>query len=181
VNRLSAKIFFEEDSTFDSAAFVVLFHRIIQDDLLPDEKLIDVVSYRHVHQGPWVQLVCTEGQYVLDGRDGRPGLKYIARDHQVGINEAIKKIAALALIAERELGVRFRTDEAELELFERRKYPNSRDGYLRATASIAAEIGAVFDHAELSWAGAADLLGVMRLGLHTERRSTLGEMIGKVA
>lgn len=181
MNRLSIKMFFEEGTPIDSGAFLLLFHRMIQKELLPNEQPIDVVSYRHVPHGPWVVMICTEGQYVLDGQGGRPGLKYISRGSSLELGAAMIKLARAAIIVERELKVRFRTDEVELELLDRRRFPNTREGFAIATGVLATPIGELFEQGELSWSGAADLLGPMKIGLHTERRSTLAVLCTRAA
>src|SRR5262249_14189071 len=141
---------------------VLLFHRIIQDDLLPEETPIDVVSYRHVHKGPWVILLCTDGLYVFDGSGGRPGLKYISRA-SADLQLVIDRVTAMAAVIERELKLVFLHDEVELELPDRRTYPNTREGFALATSHLAKQLGEVFDDAEIAWSGAADLLGPMRI------------------
>ena len=55
-----------------------MFHDWIQNQRL-DELLIDVVDYRHVHDGPGVILIAHDAHYAFDTSEGRLGLLYSRR------------------------------------------------------------------------------------------------------
>jgi hypothetical protein len=71
--RLELKLFVESRAP-DQREIVPVFHGWIRDRLLPDELLIDVADYSHVHHGPGVILVGHRAIYGIDQSEGRPGL-----------------------------------------------------------------------------------------------------------
>ena len=67
--RISVKLFAASaDSTKHDSVdhWVRLFHRFIQDSLIPNTLLIDVHDYRHLHHGPGVMLVAHEAHYRME-------------------------------------------------------------------------------------------------------------------
>ena len=76
--KVDLKLFLQEASRVDSEEFIPVFHNWIQDQRL-DELLIDVVDYRHVHDGPGVILIAHDAHYAIDTSEGRLGLLYSRR------------------------------------------------------------------------------------------------------
>ncbi len=134
--RLSVKYFVQGDFTFDLAALVPIFQRWIQQHAV-EGLLIDVVDYKHVHQGPGVILIGHEGDYSFDLRDGRPGLLYTRkRALQGALADDLRLALRLAAEAGRKLeaepslsGVRFNYDEAEIRLLDRLNAPNTPETF----------------------------------------------------
>ncbi|NOX62182.1 MAG: hypothetical protein GXP42_09610 [Chloroflexi bacterium] len=142
-HHMSAKLFIKPPFC-EPAEFIPLFHRWIQEQPVRG-LLIDVADYRHVHHGPGVILAGFEGDYALDFRDGRVGLRYSRKRRgwrdETGqtdserlrsrLERVLKHLfqAATALEAEQTLSqpVRFRTDEIELTFLDRLQTPNTRE------------------------------------------------------
>ena len=112
----------------DHALLIPIFHKWIQERRI-DQLLLDVVDYRHVHEGPGVMLVAHQGHYSLDGGGGVLGLRYAAKHDEPGppvakITEALRRalFAAATLEGEPSLapGLRFDTSTIEIEVSDRR-------------------------------------------------------------
>jgi hypothetical protein len=137
------KLFFAEGGTpIALEDFVPIFHGWIRERRI-DDVLIDVADYAHVADGPGVLLVCHEGQYVIDGRDARPGLSYARKRGDAGADLVVRATTPLvrALRAARLLAhdpalasrLSFRTDEIEVRVIDRLHGPND-DATLDAMA-----------------------------------------------
>jgi hypothetical protein len=167
MNLLSAKMFLSRP--LDSTEVLSFFHRLLKDDIMPEAEPLDVIGYRHIENGPWVQLICTKGQYVFDGRDGRPGVKFIARE-ELDIARVTVRLLELVALLEYELGAKFKSDELELELYDRREFPNNREVFLVLRDQLEQPGILLFDGSEVTWRSAADLRGPMRLGLQATQK-----------
>src|SRR5277367_4077357 len=73
--KISIKLFAERDELGHSD-IVPVFHRWIQNNLLPDHLLIDVADYAHVPAGPGTVLVSSQANLYTDRGDNRLGLLY---------------------------------------------------------------------------------------------------------
>ena len=142
---ISAKLFITPPFC-DPAEFIPLFHRWIQTQPVTG-LLIDVADYRHVHHGPGVILAGFEGDYALDFRDGRVGLRYSRKrrgwsgetgeSDRVKLRNRLERVlghlfqAAVVLEAEQTLSqpVRFRTDEIEITFMDRLHTPNTAETF----------------------------------------------------
>lgn len=76
--KVEVKLFLQEPAEVDLEDVIPVFHDWIQHQRL-DELLIDVVDYRHVHNGPGVMLIAHDAHYAMDRTDGRLGLLYSRR------------------------------------------------------------------------------------------------------
>ena len=76
--KVDVKLFLQDASQVDLEDVIPVFHDWIQQQRL-DELLIDVVDYRHVHNGPGVMLIAHDAHYAIDVADGRMGLLYSRR------------------------------------------------------------------------------------------------------
>lgn len=128
--RLTVKLYAEPPAEVQPAELVGVFHRWIQDDVLPDHLPIDVADYSHVHRGPGVLLACHAGTFAFDDTDGRPGLRYRRRRPAYGeapLPDALRSLAhaAAALQAEPALRDRLRLldDELLLQIDDRLRGP----------------------------------------------------------
>ena len=131
--KVDLKLFLQDASQIDLEAFIPVFHDWIQHQRL-NELLIDVVDYRHVHNGPGVMLIAHDAHYAIDMADGRMGLLYSRRRETHLVRNAIQSVTerlqsvlqcALAacqlLEAEPSLQgrLRFRSDELLLRVNDR--------------------------------------------------------------
>jgi hypothetical protein len=123
LQHVNVKLFVKDAEEIDLAALVPVFHRWIQNQAR-GELLLDVADYRHVPSGPGVVLIGHYGNYSLDNRDGRLGVRYNRRAGLEGSNQdrlAQATQAALAacyrLEAEPSLEGRIQFNGRELEVF----------------------------------------------------------------
>lgn len=131
--KYDLKLFLQDDSRVEPEDFIPVFHDWIQSQRL-DELLIDVVDYRHVHEGPGVMLIAHDAHYAIDTADGRMGLLYSRRRETHPTRDAIQNLterlhsvlrcafrAGLALENEPSLAgrLKFRSDELLLRINDR--------------------------------------------------------------
>lgn len=131
--KIDLKLFLQDASQVDLEDVIPVFHDWIQHQRL-DELLIDVVDYRHVHNGPGVMLIAHDAQYAMDMTDGRMGLLYSrrrethpARNAIHSVTERLQSVVQCALAACRILEtepslqgrVKFRGDELLLRVNDR--------------------------------------------------------------
>ena len=62
--KVDLKLFLQDASRVDQEEFIPVFHDWIQNP--SGELLIDVVDYRHVHDGPGVILIAHDAHYAID-------------------------------------------------------------------------------------------------------------------
>jgi hypothetical protein len=131
--KIAIKLFAAEDC-FEPSEFVPVFHRWIQQQVLPDHMLIDVADYAHVPEGPGTVLVCSEANLSTDRGGQRLGLFYFRKLPLDGtfpdrvrhvLKSALK--AAQLLEAEPLLGgrLKFVTDEFIVRINDRLLAPNT--------------------------------------------------------
>ena len=131
--KVDLKLFLQEPANVELGDVIPVFHDWIQHGRL-DELLIDVVDYRHVHNGPGVMLIAHDAHYAMDMADGRMGLLYSrrrethpSRNAIQSVTERLRSVLQCALAAcrllEAELTlqgrVRFRGDEMLLRVNDR--------------------------------------------------------------
>ena len=131
--KVDLKLFLQDASEIDLEDFIPVFHDWIQHQRL-DELLIDVVDYRHVHNGPGVMLIAHDAHYAIDMGDGRMGLLYSrrrethpARNAIQSATERLQSVLQCALAACRLLEtepslqgrLKFRSDELLLRVNDR--------------------------------------------------------------
>ena len=141
--KYDLKWFFDDASGIDLEAFIPIFHRWIQNQRL-DELLIDVVDYRHVHNGPGVILVAHDAHYAIDAGGGQLGLLYSRRREthpsRARIDDAHERLASVfqsALTACQRLEaetvfegrLRFRADRLSLRVNDRLYAPNTQEAF----------------------------------------------------
>ena len=90
--KYDLKLFLQDSSQVNLEDFIPVFHDWIQNQRL-DELLIDVVDYRHVHDGPAVMLIAHDAHYAIDVADGRMGLLYSRRRETHPSRNAIQSVA----------------------------------------------------------------------------------------
>ena len=132
--EVSVKLFVDDHSVVRPQELVAVFHRWIKDGTLEDELMIDVAIYEHVPKGPGIVLVCDHAHYYFDVRDGRWGIRYRGRRVSQATGEeavtrafaqAFKAAALLESDPALEGRYRFRTDQVEFGIYDRRLAPSS--------------------------------------------------------
>ena len=131
--KVDLKLFLQEPAEVEMEDFIPVFHDWIQHQRL-DELLIDVVDYRHVHDGPGVMLIAHDAHYAMDMADGRIGLLYSrrrethpARNAIQSVTERLQSVLQCALAACQRLEtepalqgrLKFRGDELLLRINDR--------------------------------------------------------------
>ena len=131
--KIDLKVFLQDPAAVEPEDFIPVFHDWIQHQRL-DELLIDVVDYRHVHDGPGVMLIAHDAHYAMDMADGRIGLLYSrrrethpARNAIQSVTERLQSVLQCALAACRLLEaepalqgrLKFRGDELLLRINDR--------------------------------------------------------------
>ncbi len=97
--RIRVKLYAEDASETEPAAFVALFHNFIRESRLPG-LWIDVVDYGHVPRGPGALLVGHEADLSWDTLDGRPGLSFTRkRGEAKSLEAALRQTLESALRA----------------------------------------------------------------------------------
>ncbi len=143
--QLELKFFAEEDRMPPPSELVAVFHRWIQVRRLPDELLIDVADYSHVHHGPGVVLVGHETFYAIDQAEGRPGLlcrprRFASREGPSRLRELFRRALRVRVLLQEEPtvggGFRFRNDEMRLRIHDRRDAPNRKATYEAVEAEL---------------------------------------------
>ena len=89
--KVDLKLFLQEPANVELGDVIPVFHDWIQHGRL-DELLIDVVDYRHVHNGPGVMLIAHDAHYAMDMADGRMGLLYSRRRETHPARNAIQSM-----------------------------------------------------------------------------------------
>ena len=89
--KYDLKLFLQDASQVNLEDFIPVFHDWIQHQRL-DELLIDVVDYRHVHDGPAVMLIAHDAHYAIDMAGGRMGLLYSRRRETQPSRKAIQSV-----------------------------------------------------------------------------------------
>lgn len=135
--RVGIKFFAEESAPVGLDEFIPVFHRWVQEQVLPDV-LIDVADYSHVHAGPGMLLIAHEGNYGYDETGNRRGLIYYSKRKIDGnLSNLLNRVCGHALQACRlieqavELKNRITFPCSELTVFsnDRLVAPNTDESY----------------------------------------------------
>ena len=129
--RINAKLFAQIPTTVELQQLIPIFQRWIRNSLL-NGVLIDVIDYKHVHNGPGIILIGHEGDYSIDLTHGRLGLMYRHKRAWQTDNtaERLQTVlysllqAAHLLVTEKQLDISFYTHEIELTFPDRLNVPN---------------------------------------------------------
>lgn len=152
--RISLKFELAEGATVELAALVPVFQRWIQEDAV-EGLLIDVADYKHIHEGPGVILVGHEGDYAIDLKDGRPGLRYtLKRESHDSLSAQLQVILRRARLAARQLeaepsldGLAFAYQAGLITFHDRLNAPNTPEGFTGYRDEIAAFLAEVYGEA----------------------------------
>ena len=152
--KYDLKLFLQDASQVNLEDFIPVFHDWIQHQRL-DELLIDVVDYRHVHDGPAVMLIAHDAHYAIDMAGGRMGLLYSrrrethpSRNGIQNVSERLQSVLHCAFKACRLLEaepslqgrVKFRGDELLLRVNDRLVSPT-----LEAFDDLQAHLGPILE------------------------------------
>jgi len=152
VHKIQLKLFFTPTNgvRVSNDTFVRVFHRFIQDRVLP-ELMLDVATYEHVKDGPSVLFVGHGSDYYIDEGKGRTGLLYSrkreapAPDARLG--DAFRRALHVATLLERdpliEGRVRFKTDEGLIRINDRLEAPNTPETFARLSPEIARALAGI--------------------------------------
>ncbi len=154
--RVSVKFFLEQPDRVDQKAFIPVFHRWIQNNVL-GTLLVDVTDYTHVHHGPGVVLVAHEGFYSTDEANGRRGLQFeqkrsipgtLAEQIRHALGRAAKACAELERDESLNGTIRFRTNEVLLRVTDRLAASDD-DTHYRLKQDVAATFATLYNEAPL--------------------------------
>ncbi len=157
--QLTVKYLLCDPIGVDLDELLPVFHRLIQQNALAPELMIDVASYAHVHNGPGVLLICNTAHYAVDTRHGRPGILFAKkRVHGGGVEErlreAFRSVLGFAdlLAGEPELGGRYAIDTGafELGIVDRLLAPNTAATDDAARPMISAFVEALYRTDDIS-------------------------------
>lgn len=197
-SRISAKLFIDQPTQANLDNVIPIFHDWIRDQKT-DHLLIDVVDYRHVHNGPGVILIGHEGDYAIDAAKGRTGLLYTnkrsrsdedySKPQDALQNRLFKSVqallhAAVALEQEPAFSGKFALSAREIEItfLDRLQTPNSPETVAILT-NIVAELAAKLYPEQSVRVDAIDLganrTPVIRLQT-TERAATALELLSRL-
>src|SRR5512138_3724843 len=156
VQHINIKFFIENPEQVKLEEYSGVFNNWIQRQVMP-ELLIDVADYIHVHNGPGVILIGHEADYSLDNRAGRLGLLYNRKVALEGtVQEKLAQAAQAALSAarllEKENGLRFSGQEAEVIVNDRLLVPNTPETFAALEPDLRAFFDSLYDGAEYSLA-----------------------------
>jgi hypothetical protein len=133
-HKINLKFFMKAGQHTDPETWFEIFNTWIPDT--PDEVLIDVADYSHVHNGPVTLLVGFEANYSIDNNKGRQGLQYDRKRPIEGstaqqIGRALLKAIAVCRRIEEEPkldgAVRFLGNEILVTLNDRLNAPNTSE------------------------------------------------------
>jgi hypothetical protein len=133
IQHINIKFFIEKPDEVKLEEYAGIFNNWIQRHILP-ELLIDVADYIHVYNGPGVILIGHEADYSLDNRLGRLGLLYnrkAALDGSVQekLAQATRAALTAARLLEKENGVKFSGQEAQVTINDRLLVPNTLETF----------------------------------------------------
>lgn len=158
MQRLTVKFFIQDPAVVYLSHLLPVFHRWIQTQAVAG-LLVDVVDYKHVHQGPGVLLIGHEVDYALDMEGGRPGL--LLRQKRQDSAAALKEQLITALqwanqarqVLEQEpllpKPYRFRPDEVEVTLPDRLHAPNTVEKWETYRPAVAAAFHTLYPTASI--------------------------------
>jgi len=160
VQHVNIKFYLKNPEAVNLSDFSAVFNSWIQKQAL-DEVLIDTADYLHVHHGPGLMLIGYEADYSLDHRAGRLGLLYNRKAQLNGTTqEKFFQAARAALTAaqklEKENGLKFDGQEAQIIINDRLLVPNTPETFAALEADLRAFFDAFYQGAAYSLSQAAD-------------------------
>lgn len=149
--RLGVKFSLKQRPALPPGDVMPIFQRWIQEHTVKG-MLIDVIDYKHVHEGPSLILIADEGDYAYDLGDGQAGLQYIRKRFMpASLPDALRLVFRLALDAAQRLeddtGGRLRFDyaAAKISFPDRQHYRNQPAVFAGIRAELAAFLAQLYD------------------------------------
>jgi hypothetical protein len=189
-HKLVLKLFAENPSAVPHAAFVPVFHSLIQAHALPDHLLIDVSDYQHVHNGPGTLLVAHEANIYLDNGEGRPGLLYQRKQPFAGAQTPRDRlaqtfIATLRVAARLEADpalegkLRFATNEIVFRVNDRLLAPNTPQTFAALEPTLRAFMGELTEGARVTLDPRHDPLTPFEVRIKTDRPASANDLLAR--
>jgi hypothetical protein len=123
VQHFKIKFFAKDNPPIHSEQIIPVFHRWIQQSLVPEHALFDVSDYQHVPAGPGILLVANEAHITLDQIGNRTGVTYTRRTVLDGsdtdrLRQAIRSALHVCHLLEQEpaFAGRLKFDGSEIEI-----------------------------------------------------------------
>lgn len=187
-NRITVKFLVNNPDVVDSAAFVPVFQRWIQEQALPG-LWIDVADYKHVPFGPGVILVGFQGDVSFDLRGGRLGILFTSKqaDAALSLTERVGQIieqllsAVIKLEAEAALnGLTVDVQSAEITLLDRLQYPKNNATIAEITQTLQPALTALYGQAVTVTNGDDDARTPLKLIARAETPVTVADLAARV-
>ena len=100
--RIHVKLFLEDPQSTPADTVFQIFNNWIADT--PDEVLIDVADYSHIHNGPITLLIGHQADYSIDNTNAEMGLLYCSKQALEGdLAAQLRQVVSAALKACRRL------------------------------------------------------------------------------
>lgn len=132
----------------DADELTRIFHAWIQESRVPEDMLVDVTDYSHVHEGPGVMLIAHGAHYAMDSGRGRLGLLYSRKralpdaDFADRLRKCFHASLHAATMLEQDPALagklRFRTDEVLFRIQNRLHAPPTRETFDRIEPALQA-------------------------------------------
>ena len=154
-SKLLVKFYTGDSSDIAPDEIVPVFHSWIQTRAIRDHLLIDVADYSHVPDGPGVVLVAREANIYLDHFDGRPGLSYarklpLAMPFEGQLTVVFHAaLEACTLLQEQFTRIRFRADQATLQINDRLLAPNTPEMFAALRPGLERFLTAIYPDATI--------------------------------
>ncbi|HEU4343539.1 MAG TPA: hypothetical protein VFU31_18470 [Candidatus Binatia bacterium] len=150
LQKINVKFFAEEKAPIPLTAFIDIFHSWIQ---ATDGIYLDVADYSHMQAGPGVVLVAHQANVSIDQAGGRRGLLYSRKSPLEGSNEEkLRQVFRAALEHCRRLeeepalkgDLKFRVDEVEIIINDRRIAPNTEESYAALKVDVEQALSRIY-------------------------------------
>jgi hypothetical protein len=135
IQHINIKFFLENPETVNLQDFGAVFNTWIQNHVT-EELLIDVADYLHVHNGPGLMLIGHEADYMLYNRKAQ--LDGSTLDKLI---QAARAVLTAASLLEKENGLKFNGQEAQIVINDRLIAPNT----VQTFAALEPELRTFFD------------------------------------
>ncbi len=192
--KYELKLFLDDTSDIGLECVIPAFHRWIQSQSL-EELLIDVVDYRHVHNGPGVILIAHDAHYAMDAANGRLGLLYsrrrethISRRDIDSRRDRLASVFLCALSACQRLEaepdfqgrLRFRTDALMLRINDRLFAPNTMAVFHTVYQELAPFLRTLYPDQEVEVTHTRDVASRLTIDIKTTENPSLETLLTRL-
>jgi len=188
MQHVNVKLMLENQDEVDLEPLIPIFHSWIQEQA-PGELLLDVADYRHVHAGPGVVLIGHQGDYSVDNKGSRLGVRYNRKAELDGNNDTRLRQAAVAALtacrrleADTRLEGRLRFNGRELELFvnDRMLAPNDDATRRAAEPELRAFLDRLFGGRGYSLTFSSDPRKLFSVTVQSAKPFAVGELLANL-